>query len=78
MRSIIDDDDKANSDENTTTDLSENEEGELALVSNIGPHKTTNLETYFRNNYDFGKVENRLINDMVTICDNKCNGITFI
>ena len=61
------------------TDLSQSDEGEndLRLIPNVGPHKT-NLETYFRHNYDFDKQENRFIQEMVTICDNQCNDITFI
>ena len=70
--SLIDDPD---SDERTATDLSENEEQKV--IPNVGPHKT-NLETYFRDNYDFDKQENRFIQEMVTICDNQCNDITFI
>ena len=69
--SLIDD---PHSDERTATDISENEEQQV--IPNVGPHKT-NLETYFRDNYDFDKQENRCIQEMVTICDNQCNDITF-
>ena len=72
--------DHPDSDECTATDLSENDElqnDEQQVIPNVGPHKT-NLETYFRHNYDFDKQENRFIQEMVTICDNQCNDVTFI
>ena len=62
-------------DEDTDTDLSQNDE-EL-LVPDVHPYKT-NLEIYFRKRFDCDTTDNRSIKDMVTICDNQYNEISYI
>ena len=63
------------SDDNTETDLSTNNEGNI--VQDVSPHKT-HLATYFRKNYDLDNSETKLVKDMVTICDNQGQIITFM
>ena len=62
-------------DEETDTDLSQNDE-ELVLPD-VHPYKT-NLEIYFRKRFDCDTTDNRSIKDMVTICDNHNNNISYI